>query len=696
MDTILIEIGCEEIPAGYIDPALSFLSSALIQKLSDARIAHGKALIYGTPKRLAVEIQAAAAKQSSLEMEILGPPVKVGYTQSGMPTVAAEKFAEKVHQPIDRLTIKETPKGQYLCASVIDRGQATVAILKTLLPELILSTPFPKIMKWADLRIQFARPVHSVLALYGGRVIPFKLGNISSNRFVQGHRFMSPGKIKIAEPSEYCAALRNARVLADVAERKKMVNREVARIAKRLGGKVFPDDELTDIVTHLVEYPVAVAGKFDPAFLELPDKVLITSMREHQKYFAVVDQNDRLMPCFIAVNNTHAKDMDIVAKGHERVLRARLSDAQFFYRADLETPLDACVDKLKGVLFQAKLGTVYDKTQRVQKLAEFIGAEAGLTAGDIQLLSRSARLSKADLVTQMVVEFPKLQGAMGKVYAQKSAEPEAVSIAIEEHYRPTSSGGRLPETLTGAILSIADKMDSLCGCFSVGLSPTGASDPYALRRQAIGVIQILLNRNLSFSLARIIETSLKIYGKFDADHIRNTAISVQAFFQSRMSHLMAEQGFAKDSIAAVLSASSDHIPNVWNRVQALEGLKTAPDFEPLAIAFKRVANIVKKAAETSLAPVSPGINVSLFQDPSETALYDAYQTVKKRVSRHLGQGDFALALRNMASLRDPVDAFFEAVLVMADDPDIRKNRLALLGRIGSLFDEIADFTKISG
>ncbi|MFH0996017.1 MAG: glycine--tRNA ligase subunit beta [Pseudomonadota bacterium] len=695
MEPILLEIGCEEIPAGYIEPALSFLSSALTQKLDDARIAHGKAQTYGTPKRLAVEIQAVAPKQALLEMEVLGPPVKVGFTQSGKPTVAAEKFAEKVHLPVDQLTVKETPKGQYLCASVIDRGQATLVILKTLLPDLILATPFPKIMRWGDLRIQFTRPIHTVLALYGEKVISFKLGNISSNRYVLGHRFMSPGKIGIAEPAAYCDAMRNAGVLVDMAERKKMVNKEVSKIAKRLGGKVFPDNELADIVTNLVEYPVAVAGKFDPAFLELPDKVLITSMREHQKYFAVVDQHDKLMPCFIAVNNTRAKDMDIVAKGHERVLRARLSDAQFFYRADLETRLDACVDKLKGVLFQAKLGTVYDKTLRVQKLAEFIGAEAGLNADDIQMLSRSARLSKADLVTQMVVEFPKLQGTMGKVYALKSGESEAVSIAIEEHYRPTASGGLLPETLMGSILSIADKVDSLCGCFSVGLSPTGASDPYALRRQAIGVIQIMLNRNFSFSLIKVLETSLKIYDQFDADHIQNTAASVQAFFQSRMSFLMAEQGFTKDSIAAVLSASSDHIPNVWNRVRALEGLKAAPDFEPLAIAFKRVANIVRKAADGSLGSFSPRINTSLFLDPSESALYDAYQTVKKRVSRHLSQGDFAQALRVMASLRDPVDAFFAAVMVMADDPVIRKNRLTLLERIGSLFDAIADFTKIS-
>jgi glycyl-tRNA synthetase beta chain len=691
METILLEIGCEEIPAGYIEPALSFLSSTLTQKLSDARIDHGKSMTYGTPKRLAVEIHAVAAKQSSLEMEVLGPPVKIGFMESGKPTVAAEKFAEKVRLPIERLTVKDTPKGQYLCAAVTDRGQPTITLLKTLLPDLILATPFPKIMKWGDLRIQFTRPIHSVLALYGNKVVPFKLGNISSNRFALGHRFMSPGKVRLADPSEYAEAMRNAHVVIDVAERKKMVGKEIAKIARKLGGKVLPDNELLDTVTNLVEYPVAVAGKFDPVFLELPDKVLITSMREHQKYFAVVDQKENLMPCFIAVNNTQAKDMEIVARGHERVLRARLSDAQFFYRADLETPLSACVERLKGVLFQAKLGTVYDKTLRVQKLAEFIGAEAGLSATDIQMVSRAALLSKADLVSQMVIEFPKLQGTMGKEYASKSGEAEAVSIAIEEHYRPTASGGQLPETLIGAIVSIADKLDSLSGCFSVGLSPTGASDPYALRRQAIGIIQIMLNRNFSFSLTRVIETGLSIYDRFDAENMRQTTESLLAFFQNRMSFLLAEQGFAKDSIAAVLSASSDHIPNVWNRVRALEGLKSAPDFEPLAIAFKRVANIVKKADIV----FSPEINPSLFQDSTESALHSAYLTVHKRVDHYLNAGDFAQALREMASLRDPVDSFFEAVLVMAEDPDIRKNRLTLLKQIGSLFDDIADFTKIS-
>ncbi len=691
MDNILLEIGSEEIPAGYIAPALSFLSSEFVQKLDIARISHGKVKTYGTPKRLAVEIEDVDSRQSSLEMEVMGPPVRIGYDATGKQTVAAEKFAEKLNLSPDQLRIKDTPKGQYLFASVVESGLDTITILQTLMPELILSIPFPKVMKWGDLSIQFTRPIHSVLALYGENIVPFDTGNILSNRFALGHRFMSPGKIYIPRPSEYVSSLRSAHVIAEISERKELVKKEISGIAENLGGRVSPDSELLDTVTNLVEYPVAVAGRFDPEFLELPEEVLITSMREHQKYFAVIDKNERLMPCFIAVNNTRAKNMDVVANGHERVLRARLRDAQFFYRSDLEIPMEFFVDKLKGILFQAKLGTVYEKTMRVQQLVRFIANEAGLDSCGIKLAERASLLSKADLVSHMVVEFPKLQGIMGRVYAAISGEPDSVSLAIEEHYRPTSSGGKLPETLTGSIVSIADKIDSICGCFSIGLIPTGASDPYALRRQAVGIIQIMLNRNFSFSFSQLLETSLRIYDKFDNDQILKTVSDIQTFFQNRMSFLLAESGFAKDSIAAVLSASSDNIPNVWKRVQALEELKTAPDFEPLATAFKRVVNIIRKTEIDS----TQRINSSLFQDPSETVLYDTYQTVRNLVIRHMENGDFTTALQNIASLRTPVDAFFDSVLVMTDDKEIRNNRLTLLRHITSLFDSIADFTKIS-
>ena len=498
MDNLLLEIGAEEIPAGYIRPALTALSSALLQKLSDARIEHGDAQVYGTPRRLAVNVENVVRKQKSIKSEVIGPPAKVGFDENGKPTMAAQKFAEKIGVSVNKLTEKETPRGSYLAAVKMERGLATQTLLKEILPEVILSIPFPKKMRWADLDVEFARPIHTIVALLGKSIIPFYLGNVKSGRYTCGHSFMAPGKIKLDVADDYLEKLRSAWVLADMAERKKMLERGIAEVAQKLGGQILPDDELVDIVNNLVEYPVPVAGNFDEAFLEVPDEVLINAMREHQKYFAVVDKDNRLMPSFIAVNNTAARDLALAAKGHERVLRARLADAQFFYRGDLELTDDDRVEKLKRVLFQAKLGTMYEKIERVAKIAEYLASLVDVKPSpdtkDADLktqVSRAARLSKADLVSQVVGEFPKLQGVMGRIYATVAGELPMVAAAIEEHYRPVYSGAPLPETLVGAILSIADKIDSICGCFSAGLIPTGASDPYALRRQGIGIIQIM-------------------------------------------------------------------------------------------------------------------------------------------------------------------------------------------------------------
>jgi glycyl-tRNA synthetase beta chain len=418
-------------------------------------------------------------------------------------------------------------------------------------------------------------------------------------------------------------------------------------------------------------------------------------MREHQKYFAVVDQNNKLMPCFIAVNNTVAHDMAVVATGHERVLRARLADAQFFYQGDLDVSNDERVEKLKGVLFQADLGTMYEKIERVARMAEYLAdaCDIELESDPIDMdlknpVKRAARLCKADLVSQVVGEFPKLQGIMGRVYATVSGELSTVAVAIEEHYRPVYSGGRLPETLVGAIVSIADKIDSICGCFSVGLKPSGASDPYALRRQGIGIIQIMLDRGFTIPLSKLIEESLALFGP---EHIQEVRNQIYTFLQNRMTNLLIEDGFSKDTIAAALGVSCDNIPETWNRVAALEKLKAEPDFEPLAIAFKRVVNIMKKTDEAQ-----PGdIDQDLFQHASESALLSAYESVKKRIEDDLEKGFFDQALVNIASLRDSVDAFFEGVLVMAEDAKVRRNRISLLAHIADLFGKFADFSKLS-
>jgi len=691
METLLLEIGTEEIPAGYIEPALNVITSMLLKKMTDARIDHGSARIFATPRRLAVEVKKVAPKQKSLTSEVVGPPEKVGFDKNGQPTVAAKKFAEKVGVSVNDLTVKDTHKGRYLCAKVTERGLPTRTLLKNFLPEVILATPFPKTMKWAELDIQFARPIHSIVALLGEKVIPFTLGDTKSGRYTYGHYFMNHSKVKISSPTDYIKIMRSVKVIVDLQARKKSVEKEIDKAAKKVGGKVLPDDELVEIVKNLVEYPVATVGKFDKEFLEVPSEILITAMREHQKYFAVVDKKGNLMPCFVAVNNTRTKDMNLVSTGHEWVLRARLADAQFFYKSDLEYSSEDRVEKLKGVLFQAKLGSMHEKVKRLQKIGEFLADKVEKGSDLKKHVTRAAWLCKADLVSHVVVEFPKLQGIMGRVYASVTKEPAAVATAIEEHYRPIYSGGELPETTEGAILAIVDKIDNICGLFSVGLIPTGASDPYALRRQGIGIVHIMFDKDFSFSLRDMIEKSIKLFGVKGAKKIREIADKVNTFLYNRMTHQLAEEGFSKDVIAAVASVSADNVPDLWNRVQALQDLKTAPDFEPLAVAFKRVVNIIKKAKAFKAKPVEE----SLFKHDSESALYSDYKKVKKKVSDSLDKGDLEKALHEIASLRDTVDAFFDGVLVMAKETKIRSNRLSLLKHIADLFETIADFSKIS-
>ncbi|MCG6895322.1 MAG: glycine--tRNA ligase subunit beta [Desulfobacteraceae bacterium] len=691
MDTLLVEIGSEEIPAGYIQPALQAFSENLLQQLDKARIEHGRTRTYGTPRRLAVAVEAVAPRQKSLSAEVVGPPAKVAFDEKGKPTVAAKKFAEKVGLSLDKLQTKQTDKGAYLVARVTERGQATRRLLGEILPGVVESIPFPKTMRWSNFKMFFARPAHYVLALLGEKPVSFSMENMKSGRYTRGHFFMDGGRIRIGSPDDYLPALRKVRVLADVEERKKIVRKEVEKTAKKLGGRVLADEELMDINTNLVEYPFPTGARFDDVFLELPEEILITAMREHQKYFAVVDGKGKLMPCFIAVNNTRARDMKLVAKGHQRVIRARLKDAQFFYHSDLQESSDRRVEKLKGVLFQAKLGSMHEKVLRVQNLAERIAVK--LKAGQKlkKMVSRAAYLCKADLVSQVVGEFPKLQGVMGRIYAKVSGEAPDVAAAIEEHYRPVYSGGALPETTVGAVLAISDKLDSICGCFSVGLIPTGASDPYALRRQGIGIVQIMLEKRFSLSLRELIEKSVSLFSEKSDKEPQETVQQVAAFLRGRVTNMLIDAGHSKDVVAAVVDVSFDCIPDVWQRAAALENLKKADDFESLATAFKRVVNIIRKADAADIGKVDP----KLFEDPSESKLFKTYQRVSKVVAKELKAGDFEKALREIASLRPAVDAFFEDVLVMAEDERIRKNRLSLLGGISELFATIADFSKLA-
>jgi glycyl-tRNA synthetase beta chain len=691
MDSLLLEIGTEEIPASYIEPALKWLSLNISKKLNDVRITHGDIKTYATPLRLSVWVKDVQRRQKAQVTEMTGPPKDVGFNEDGTPRVAAQKFAEKIGIPVNKIQIKQTAKGMYLFAEKKEKGVDARTLLKEILPQVILAIPFPKTMRWADLPVFFARPIQSILAILGGRTIPFDVGNIKSSCYSFGHRFTHPGKIKISSPEDYVKLLASSGVLVDRSHRRKVIEKDISKIAEKLGGIVVPDEELVDIVTNLVENPVAVAGGFDKTFLELPDEVLITSMREHQKYFAVTTNTGKLLPHFIVVNNTRVKNIKKVAKGHERVLRARLADAQYFYANDLKESMDTSVDKLKGILFQAKLGSLYEKVQRVQKIVLYIADQIEGGNDVHEQLTRAAWLSKADLVSQVVNEFPKLQGIMGRIYAHIAGEHKNVAIAIEEHYKPTYSGGSLPETIQGAILAIADKMDSICGCFSADLIPTGASDPYALRRQGIGILLIMTDKDFSFSIRNLIENSVALFKDKCGKELGVISQMVYDFLKDRIAHLLAEEGYAKDTVSAVVSVSIDNIPDVYKRTRALEKLRLKPDFETLAVTFKRVVNIIKKTNEADIGDVDP----LLFQDESETALYAAYGQIKQKVSDKLVNGDFDNALLDIVSLRDYVDAFFESVLVMEKDMKVRGNRLGLLRCIENLFKTIADFSMIS-
>ncbi len=691
METLLIEIGVEEIPAGYIVPALKAFKKSLLAAMAKKRIETGKCEYFGTPRRLALIVENVAPEQKSQTSTIFGPPESVGFDKNGKPTKAAYGFAKKAGIDVDKITIVQQKKGKYLTACVKEKAISSAVILEKILPEQILLIPFPKVMKWGDLPILFTRPIISLTGLLGKKVLNFKIGNVESSSFVFGHQFMYPDKYIIESAEDYCPTLESKGVIADIEKRKTLLKKLITKAATDYDSEIVDDEELLDIVANVVEYPYPVVGKFDDEFLGVPDEVLITAMREHQKYFALCDAEGNLNSYFIAVNNTRVKDMKIVANGHERVLRARLSDAKFFWEQDLKSSMDDFAEKLKKVTFQAELGTVFEKQERVKLLGADIAQKIDHKDSEILQadVKRAAEICKADLVSQVVIEFTKLQGIMGRIYSKKSGEKSEVSDAIEQHYRPVFSGGKLPENDTARILAIADKIDSICGCFAIGLIPTGGSDPYALRRQGIGVLQIMLEADYSFSLKDVVFKAVEPFVDNDSKQ-DGTAKQIIEFFKVRMVNMFADKGFAKEAVNSALAASFDNIPDAALRIKAIDNLRKQPDFEPISIAFKRVGNILKKSAPDK----SLSVDINLFDDKAEKDLYNEVNTFKDKVVSLTDKGDFDAALKKIAGLRPFVDNFFDNVMVMVDDEKIKANRLALLLEVDTLFGNIADFSII--
>jgi glycyl-tRNA synthetase beta chain len=682
---LFLEIGCEEIPAGFIPKAMAEMEALIRKELNGAHIAFGEVKTVATPRRLALVVHHVAEEQPTLNVKAFGPARNVAFDAEGKPTKAAQGFARSQGIDVTSLTVEETEKGPYVMAEKRVIGRPTAELLVEILPRLINSIPFRKSMRWGDMDVRFARPIHWIVALFDGIVVPFTFGNIESGSVSRGHRFMANSPFPVRDFNHYMKECERHFVIPDPDQRKDIIRREIERVAKGAGGSVLPDEELLEQVAFLVEYPSAVCGTFSPDFLAVPKEVLITSMRSHQRYFSLVDEKGMLLPAFITINNTLAEDPSVVVKGNERVLRARLSDARFFFDEDKKVPLQNRVESLKSVLYQAKLGTSHEKMERFRTVAEGLAAELRPEIRD--KVSRAAYLCKADLVTGMVGEFPEVQGVMGREYALLDGEEPEVAAAIYEHYLPIQAGGDLPASDCGAFVSIADKLDTICGCFGVGLIPTGAADPYALRRSALGIINIILAKGYPLSLGALIDVSLTLLGPKLTRPKAEVKTDVTDFFRGRFVNLMAGR-FPGDVVDAVVTISFDNLVESAAKMAALAEFKTRPDFEQLAVAFKRVSNIIKDA-------VSCDVLKEDFREPIEAELHETSEAVGRKALEKLAAGSYLDALTEISNLRDPVDRFFNDVMVMADDEKLRRNRLALLCSIARIFSNIADFSKIS-
>jgi glycyl-tRNA synthetase beta chain len=682
---LFLEIGTEEIPAGFLPKAQADIDALIRKELDNARLTYGEVRTLATPRRLALLVKEVPTIQPDAEITAFGPAKNVAFDGDGKPTRAAEGFARGQGVAVSDLELRITEKGEYVAVVKRETGRPTAELLTEILPRLIANISFKKSMRWGDLDIRFARPIHWIVALFDGIVVPFTVGNIESGTISRGHRFMGNQPFPVRDFAHYLDECERHFVIPDPARRKEIICREIVRVAKNAGGSVLPDEELLEQVTYLVEYPSAVHGTFPPEFLKVPKEVLITSMRSHQRYFSLVDDEGRLLPGFITINNTLAEDQSVVVKGNERVLRARLSDARFFFDEDQKVPLEKRVESLKSVLYQAKLGTSYEKMERFRALAEAIAEQ--LRPELKEKVSRAAYLCKADLVTGMVGEFPEVQGVMGREYALLEGVDADVAGAIAEHYLPTQAGGELPSTDIGAFVSLADKLDTICGCFGVGLIPTGSADPYALRRAALGIINIILDKGYPLPLFPLISRALdQLQSKLTRGR-EDVFGDVMDFFKGRFVNLLSDR-YPTDVVDAVVAASFDDLVETAAKIEALAGFKSRPDFESLAVAFKRVCNIVKE-------PVAAVVDEALFQDDAEKELFRAYRTVCAAVERFVTNGDYLAALTEIATLKGAVDDFFDKVMVMAEDERVRSNRLALLLEIKGLFRDIADFAKIA-
>ncbi|GAW32266.1 glycine--tRNA ligase subunit beta [Carboxydocella sp. JDF658] len=688
----LLEIGTEEIPAKFLPGAIKQLEELAQKALDKEKLTYEQIRVWATPRRLVLSITGLPEKQADVTEEVKGPAKKAAFDAEGKPTKAVEGFARSQGVALADLLIKEVNGVEYVFARKEIKGRSTAEVMTELAPTFISGLSFPKPMRWAHYDFRFARPIRWLLCLLDDQVLEFKLENLVSGRLTYGHRVLGPGPFTVNHASEYRQLLlEKGYVMVDQEERRRQVWQQIQDLAAREGGQVEEDADLLEEIIYLLEYPTALCGSFEAEFLQLPDEVIITPMKEHQRYFPVRDQQGRLLNKFITVRNGTADYIEIVREGNEKVLRARLADARFFYEEDQKQPLAAYLPRLDKIVFQENLGTLGEKVQRIQNLTSYLAETLQVVAEEKEIAARTARLAKADLVTSMVYEFPELQGIMGRYYARLSGEREEVAQAIFEHYLPRFAGDMLPASVAGALVSIADKLDTIVGCFAVGIQPTGSQDPYALRRQALGICHILLQRGWHLDLpAAINRTYAAIADKPGLKLDREkTVVEVMEFFRLRLRYiLMEDEGLAYDTVDAVLAAGYADLTAAAERARALAKVRQEADFADVQTAFTRVVNLAKKDEGGQV------VN-ELLQEPAEQALLAAWQAFREESEELLRAGRYEEWFKQASQLRPVIDRFFTEVMVMAKEEDLRRARLALLRELAADLSAAADLSKLA-
>ncbi|GAE24716.1 glycyl-tRNA synthetase beta chain [Halalkalibacter wakoensis JCM 9140] len=684
----LLEIGLEELPARFVTSSMKQLKEKVEAWLIETRLEFNSVQTFATPRRLAVLLEGLSESQPDIEEEAKGPAKKIAYDSEGNWSKAAQGFARGQGVQTDDLFFKEVKGVEYIFANKFIEGKKTTELLPQL-KDIILSLHFPKNMRWGSNDLRFARPIRWLVALYGNEVIPFSITGIETATKTYGHRFLGK-EIDLREPSEYSRSLLGEYVIADPIERKRAIRNQLESMTEGNGWVIPIDEELLEEVTHLVEYPTALSGSFDEEFLQLPKEVLITSMKEHQRYFPVENEQGKLLPHFVTVRNGDHQHIENVSKGNEKVLRARLADAAFFFTEDQKLHIDDALKRLEQIVYHEELGSVGDKVRRVNTLVSKLSDMVGADSNTVQAANRIAEIAKFDLVTQMVGEFPELQGRMGEVYAELAGESKEVASGINEHYKPRFAGDSIPATMAATTVSLAEKLDTIVTCFSIGLIPTGSQDPYALRRQAAGVVQMLHEQQLPVTVEQVLAETLHVVEgrqllKRELEDITGDLVE---FFKLRVKNLLQENAIQYDIVDAVLGEEIGHIPTVMAKAKIIAEERNNESFKKVVEALSRVTNIAKKAEDAG------EIDPNLFEKEEESVLYQHSQRLKKQVKQALEGGNAHSAFEELAKTEPIINQYFDHIMVMAEDQKIRANRLRQMNELAKVIHSFAQFHAI--